>query len=424
MNSIKILYPVIFLYLVSLTTSIAGMEFFSTLIIILFFLIFAFQKWIKKTTLINYSKIGNDWAYWALWISTIIGAFTLSFVPSHLQIQVIGELRWILALFTLVAVFINFELPHKKILYTLFIAMSLIAIYGIIQSRTGIDLIRNKTYRADVYSGIQFWRVRGFFSNTMSYAYSTGLGVCLIYVAIAKQTFHNKNKLLLCSCSALIFLSFFLTFTRGAWIGIFAAVATMSMMINWRRGMKLIGVFVLLIVLLSALFAPIRERIYTIYKEPPKAKSVSQRYELWNANWEMFKDSPILGVGYDLNSYHTKEYNLRLYGKEGFIGNAHNNFLQVLAGGGLVGFLLWLSICISMFYYSIKLWLTTRNQNNWAEFIALGSIGAQIFFHVGGLTQATFFDKEPLHFYILIIALMLAEYRQVVIYKKTSAQIA
>src|SRR5690606_16401129 len=69
------------------------------------------------------------------------------------------------------------------------------------------------------------------------------------------------------------------------------------------------------------------------------------RLMLWRTNWEIFRDNPLLGVGLHENSKFLQEYYLELgFTKYAhYVGHAHNNFLQVLAGTGVIGFFCFVS---------------------------------------------------------------------------------
>jgi O-antigen ligase len=118
----------------------------------------------------------------------------------------------------------------------------------------------------------------------------------------------------------------------------------------------------------------------------------------------MFKDHPLLGVGYERNSLRTQEYNVKVFGEKGFSGHAHNHFIQMLAGTGILGFICFMGF-ISWFYWIA--WQLWRSASAGTELkaIGLGSLGAQTLFHLGGLTEAVFVDGEANHMYVYIVAL-------------------
>jgi O-antigen ligase len=190
------------------------------------------------------------------------------------------------------------------------------------------------------------------------------------------------------------------TFTRGAWLGVLIQGAVVLILWQKRRGLKWLAGLVIAFLILSSVVPVLRERIESFGNT--KSNSISQRYELWNANWNMFLDHPILGVGARRNSMHVEEYNQRLYGKRGFVADAHNSYLQVLAGTGFLGFSFWLFIMGYFLVQSMRGYFRAHLPQDKA--VQLGAVGAQVIFHVGGFTQATFVDSEVLIFYVFVIA--------------------
>jgi O-antigen ligase len=71
-------------------------------------------------------------------------------------------------------------------------------------------------------------------------------------------------------------------------------------------------------------------------------KNVLSRIEIWKINWQMFKESPIVGTGFRQNLVNVADHpSLQpLMHIEGRSFLAHNTYLQVLTESGIVGFLL------------------------------------------------------------------------------------
>lgn len=410
----KILFSLTVLFCVSLVSSMAGIEFFSTLITL--FVIVAVgwaavaaaavhYKWPEKSDMVLV-RLGPDMAIWFFWGMITLGAFFSTILPKGMTFEVITEARWIIMLYTLAAAMTYLKDRQPRFLQIFAVLAIIVSVYSIVQTFTGFDLVRDYSGSFSTYSGIKIWRARGFFNNTMTYSYTMGALLCFLYGAIAANYFSGVWRKVIIASAFFLSISLLCTFTRGAWVGAVLAICTIFMLRNWRKGIVIIISIFIFAGVLSAVSPPVRERLYSIYKEDKAATSVSNRWVLWRANWAMFKDYPLLGVGYGQNSLFTQEYNNRLMGHDGFVENAHNNILQVLAGAGIFAFLAWLYFCGYFFWQAVRLWLANRKENTWLEAVALGSIGAQIFFHIGGLTQATFFDNEPLAMFLFFWAIL------------------
>ena len=66
---------------------------------------------------------------------------------------------------------------------------------------------------------------------------------------------------------------------------------------------------------------------------------LDDRLAFWHVHWEMIKERPIVGHGVGLNTaYRTPYYEKMGLGYMGKKYEAHNQFIQVLANGGLIAF--------------------------------------------------------------------------------------
>jgi O-antigen ligase len=396
----------LFLYSLSLASSMAGMEIFGYGLTLIAFVAVA-----RKS--LRFQKTGVERSFLIFAVVIGVGALLATGLPTKLRIDVFGQLRWILLLYALTAIFTKFSGWQKKVIDLVLFFYVIASLYGIAQAFTGWTWPAGD-YEPHQFAGHIVFRSRGFFSNTMSFSYCLGQCLALVFAMIVATPSASGAEVKVRASRAhwVLFLVFAVcllcTFTRGAWVGAALAIVAMSFLYNWRFGVKVLAGVVGLVVL-GALVSPmVRERLLTILHENPGQLSVSQRYDLWKVNWQMFKDHPFFGVGYGYNYYFTPEYNLKVFGHEAFAAQAHNNFLQVLAGAGIFGFVTWLYFCGYFFWLSAKTFLQLRETKSWLRSFALGLFGAQIFFHFGGLTQSTFFDAKPLHLLIVGWAILLA----------------
>jgi O-antigen ligase len=89
-----------------------------------------------------------------------------------------------------------------------------------------------------------------------------------------------------------------------------------------------------------------------------------------------------------------------------FVSHAHNNYIQALAGTGILGF-----ICFVGFqFYFFK---TARSLYHQLAGTSMGRLAqgvflAQIFWQLGGLTECNFFDGEVNHSIVFGWAILIA----------------
>lgn len=80
--------------------------------------------------------------------------------------------------------------------------------------------------------------------------------------------------------------------------------------------------------------------------------------------WNLFLDNPILGYGHNCFSNYLSSINY------GFLTYSHNNYLEILSALGIVGFLIYYSMIISMIINLFKLF-TKKDKNRGLLFISI-----------------------------------------------------
>ena len=130
--------------------------------------------------------------------------------------------------------------------------------------------------------------------------------------------------------------------------------------------------------------------------------SNSQRLELWSANWQMFINHPLLGLGIHKNYYQTQDYHKILNHKYNIVGgHAHNTYLQLLTNGGLLVFLSLIAFFVFVIKNSLKD-LKSHSKDN----IILRAAFLSVFigFLVSGLFDYTFGPFEPRYMFLGILS--------------------
>jgi O-antigen ligase len=329
------------------------------------------------------------------------------------RFAMISTMRWIY-LFLLVVVVARIGdskkwLESEKLAETLLLVFaivgSVVASYSILHAFTGVDWIRGRTIQPSTIANTLIWRARGFFANPMAYTYSVASILPLVLAGFWIGTGFTKTKrygLLL--ASVLCGLGLFFTFSRGAWLGFVVMVPVMAYAVSKKFGHKMVFAMSA-ILLISYLAVPqFRDRVNSAFNE--NGNSISQRWDLWESNLVMFQDHFLFGVGVNRSRPMVQRYHEERMGREGFVQNPHNQMLQVASETGIFGLLGWVTFFVGMFLVS---WRAFQNsQNMWVKIWALGAIGAQVNFHVGGLTQSIFMDKEPMYLFVTILAVSLS----------------
>jgi N-acetylglucosaminyldiphosphoundecaprenol N-acetyl-beta-D-mannosaminyltransferase len=206
-------------------------------------------------------------------------------------------------------------------------------------------------YIADPDLGIHFGRARGPELNSVS------LGLYITACALCSWTLLNfagrrVSQLALLLALPVMVGGVFFTFTRSTYIGLAASglvVAAFYIPREW-RGPAMVGTCVLSLVVLVASWS----QLLGIKREgtvEDSEHSVSQRQSFAYVSWKMFRDHPILGVGfgrfYDqkLPYLSDRSQNFELESLRPL--HHHNTLLSVLTETGLVGLAVFVGLFIA-----------------------------------------------------------------------------
>lgn len=207
-----------------------------------------------------------------------------------------------------------------------------------------------------------------------------------------------------------------MSWSRGAWLGVVAAVGVMIVAIVARRGrVAVVGValalllaYVLLAGGLSILPSSIVQRFSDFVPyigildvrgvEVTDANyAVLERMAHWQSAIGMWTDHPWLGVGIGNYEVVYPEYALPQWPFP--LGHAHNYYLNIGAEAGSVGLLAYLMVWALAFVQS---WKATRCGAGWEWGVALGVLGA-----IAHLTVHNVFDNLFVHAMYLQVAILL-----------------
>ncbi len=377
----------IFLYLVALHTSIAGMELFAWLMTAT---AFAYQCKRRDFSIFRANRAVNVWILGFL-VAVMLG---LIFNPLYRTFWFqFGFMRWCIVLWG--GVFAIQEVwseDFERRLITLW--ASLVAITGAyagLQCFTGIDLIRKDVV---VFQGDGVWRATAWFSESLSFAY--GFGVSLF--AQMKPFWEKRSRRAAIAVGILGGLGLVGAISRGAWAAAILTVLAYLWMTERKKWVLPAAAFFFgLGKLLSWYSIGFFHRINDVQNGQDHSASV--RMQIWQAYWEMFKDHPLVGVGIEQGDAFLPEYFAKLGISQDFLSHAHNNLLQFLAGTGIPGFICYSAIVLIFMYKAWRL----RKVTAWGWSLLL----AQVYMQLGGLTECNFIDGEVNHMLVFTWALLL-----------------
>jgi O-antigen ligase len=151
-------------------------------------------------------------------------------------------------------------------------------------------------------------------------------------------------------------------------------------------------------------------KLFQTFSESPQ--EAEEKRLLWELNLAMFKDHPWIGVGYKQNEVLASTYAAKL-NLQPTSGQSHSNYIEFLATTGLVGFFSYMLFLLAFILMTARLLTSIPSTHTWHKVFVLAALGAQLAFHIGGLTHRNFGDDIVLHqflFWLAVISYMSQRY--------------
>lgn len=189
-------------------------------------------------------------------------------------------------------------------------------------------------------------RLKAFFLSPNHLAmYLAPALLIFVYSAMTKQRFFRNNSInkgFLVSGTILIFITIVLSYSYGAFFAVFVSIAgffyfkknnILSKAHNKRKSILFSAIIIIMVIFAAS------AKLIQIYDSNGRS-SLHSRIMIWNASWEIIKESPIIGIGPGA----FQERYLSISGKfkepylEWAVPQPHNVFLAFYIQTGLVGF--------------------------------------------------------------------------------------
>jgi O-antigen ligase len=209
----------------------------------------------------------------------------------------------------------------------------------------------------------------------------------------------KKRQLSLFMVAAFLFLVLLLTFSRGGYLGVLAALAAM-LILGWRffdsgRKLKIAAAGFLILFVLLVFAQPVLDRFFSSFFLS-EGSSIG-RLAIWQRSWQVFLEHPFLGVG--LGNF-SKEFDpLATYRNP---ITSHNLYLDILTETGLFGLLVWILLLAGSFY---QVWKFVK-KNKELPFLALGLFGSLAYFSIHSVFESAVFNPIIISFFLMILALV------------------
>lgn len=365
----------------------AGMEFFAWATVLT---AFSYQFIRREFSIFHANRALNLW--FLGFTSAILVGLLVNPLYRPFMFQ-FGFMRWTVVLWGLVFALqeVWTEDFERRLLNLWMTLVAVTGAYAGVQCFTGFDLLRKD---AVLFQGGGIYKATGWFSESLTFGYNFGISA----FAQAKPAWDKRSRSwagLVLFCAGIGLVS---AVSRGAWL---AAMCCILMYLAFNKKILVVpvaaGFWALTKILIwySAGFGGKIEGIEHLKVD----HSSGVRLDLWQAYIAMWKDHPIFGVGLAQGDKFLPEYFARLGIDQEFVSHAHNNFLQMLGGTGLTGFVCYSAI---IFIFLRKAWrLRKVTAWGWSLFLA------QLYMQLGGLTEANFIDGEVNHMLVFTWAILL-----------------
>ena len=285
----------------------------------------------------------------------------------------------------------------KRVVKMLLVSAILVSCFGL--AHMFFSNISIETLKDGVYADL-FFRERGSYSAYLSFYFAVALSFLL-------HARGRTRRLQWGVVVSLLGFAILLSFARAAWIGILCLLIAIGLIklkkiLRFRNIAKLVFVILCIgLVMLSTGVKNAVERRATTITDVEENLSNLERIHRWMAAIHMFQGNPILGVGAGNYQENYPFYRVRSYMTPLSYMDAgvHNEHLTILAEDGLLGFIVWLYMIGSLFFFGVK--ICQRTQDPYLKSLTYGLLGGFFTYMIHGLfNDYISYDKIAIPFWL------------------------
>ncbi|MEA3507020.1 MAG: oligosaccharide repeat unit polymerase, partial [Elusimicrobiota bacterium] len=301
--------------------------------------------------------------------------------------------------FYLTAAFSVKRETFRKIIYALTGAATVSAAYAVMQF-AGLDFIWPRSVDPYGQRSISTFGNPNFLSSFL--VISIFLIIGHIYTAgkKVKNTPSIWYMMLLINIAGLA-----ITMTRSSYLGLAAGLVIAGCYLIKNTGKKVkkpLVIFVILIISVGGIFSlasrQFRERAVSFFSVEKMGKALTQRLMIWEASFNMFKDTPAIGRGWGNFEIFYPLYQGRIVEKENYrnlrthANNAHNMLLELLTQAGILGTGLYIFLIVVFVKFSFSVFSKAEEKDKiWVVVF----FAAAVSFWVDNLLNVSLFFPMP-----------------------------
>lgn len=348
---------------------------------------------------IAFTKIGIEWAFLGYVIVVVLG-FIFNSSPDAEWLRSASKFSWVINIYILIYSFQVIKIESSSVLKTLSILSLGPTIYSLVSYIHGTDLLTGRSNE----------RITGLVNSATYHAHGNSfilvfmIGCFLISYKRLSRTWIGISILSI----FLLGLSIVFTFTRGIWGSLFFSSLVVLSYFDWKKAVKFVVVSCLIGGLTFLSWDKFKDRILSTIQ----SSGDSQRISLFLVNVQMWREYPLLGIGYGENLRRNREYWDRPeWNKPSdyITSHAHNQYLNVLATTGIFGLIFF---CCFFFFFLVKNYQLLR-RTNFEEYperfsFLIVTLWAQWQFAFACLTDVSFEYAKIRGLILLVWALVIA----------------
>jgi O-antigen ligase len=230
-----------------------------------------------------------------------------------------------------------------RLVYCACAGLAISSAVGLVQYRTGVDLVHLMHLRAGPPQFVEApgapgrFGAMGFFTSRLTFGHNAALLVSFFAGALAAGGLPRRRVFIVAGAGALALVAIALTFDRAAYLGLCAAAL---IIVAFARAQRALAVALAALLLVAALHPGVRARAATAFSSGANA----DRVFIWTRAREIIRDHPVRGIGFGNYPRVCARYYDRVDPTFPMRTWAHNLELSTLAETGPLGLavLLWL----------------------------------------------------------------------------------
>ena len=249
------------------------------------------------------------------------------------------------------------------------------------------------------------WVMWPFFKDHTIYGAIVALVVPLIFGLYWSRKYNPLFQAIILGFIGIVLLGLFFSYTRAAWLSIFAAVGVWGL-IRFKIKFRWIASFTAVLGLVLFFSWDViqmemaknnaehtteefGERLQSATNVTTDASNL-ERINRWSCAIDMYKERPIFGFGPGTYAFEYARFqhpdNLTIISTNfGYLGNAHSEYLSPLAEMGTIGFIAFLLMVAAIFYQSITLYVRWPKDDTEMRTLILAMILSLVTYFVHGL---------------------------------------